>query len=245
MYLESPTNPTLQVSDIEAIADYTDEAILAVDNTFASPALQRPLSLDADVVVESRTKYISGHSDAIAGPIVTDGELLKETIEFIQYNQGATLGLFEAFLVQRCSKTIGGRIWTHCENARIIAEYLESHQAIESVYYSGLESHPDHEIATGKMTYSGGMVSVELDATLEQTSDVLSAMEVFQLAGSLGGVETPVEQPAVMTHQDLSPEERREAGISDSFIRLSVGIEDAEDLIDDLETAIADGLEKG
>lgn len=242
VYLETPTNPILRVSDIEAVADRATEQLVAVDNTFASPALQRPLDLGADVVVESLTKYISGHSDAIAGALVTDDAELDSAFGVLQYNQGATLGPFEAFLVRRGAKTLAGRMRTHCENARLVAEHLAEHPDVSTVHYPGLESHPDHDVAARQMADFGGMVSFELDGSLSETSATLSAMELFELAESLGGVESLVEQPAVMTHQDLSREERHAAGITDSLVRLSVGIEHPDDLIADLDAAIEAGL---
>lgn len=238
VYFETPTNPLLRVCDVAAIADLAEEAIVAVDNTFASPALQQPLDLGADVVVESLTKYVSGHSDAIAGATLTDDDELDEVLEFVQYNQGATLGPFEAFLVQRGAKTLAARMQLHCENARQIAVHLGTRPEVSTVHYPGLESNPGHAVAARQMSDFGGMVSFELEGTLEETSEVLSAMNLFELAESLGGVESLVEQPAVMTHQDLSPEERDEAGISDGLVRLSVGIEHPKDLIADIDHAI-------
>ncbi len=238
VYFESPTNPLLRICDVASIADVADEATVAVDNTFASPVLQRPLELGADVVIESLTKYVAGHSDAMAGAILTDNEELDESFEFVQYNQGATLGPFEAFLIQRGAKTVSARMQHHCENARRIASHLQTRPDVSTVHYPGLESHPGHSIAARQMADFGGMVSFELEGSLKETSEVLSAMELFELAESLGGVESLVEQPAVMTHQDLSVEERREAGISDGLVRLSAGIEHPEDLIADLDRAI-------
>ncbi|MCL9817265.1 trans-sulfuration enzyme family protein [Natronocalculus amylovorans] len=243
IYLESPTNPMLQITDIAAVAAIADEhdVLMGVDNTFSSPALQRPLDLGVDVVVESLTKYVSGHSDAIAGAIVTNDKALDAEFEVIQYNQGATLGPHDAFLARRGAKTLGARMEKHCENARAVAQFLDEHDAVDRVYYPGLASHTNHEVAAEQMADFGGMVSVELDATLEETIAVLEALEVFQLAESLGGVESLVEQPAVMTHQDLSVEERDKAGIADSLIRFSIGIEGTEDLLHDLEQALAAG----
>ena len=242
VYLESPTNPLLTISDIAAIADVVEDAILAVDNTFASPYLQRPLELGADVVVESLTKYVAGHSDVMAGAIVTSDPDLEERFEFVQYNQGATPSPFACFLVSRGAKTLAARMRLHCENAREIATVLDDHPDVERVYYPGLPSHPNHDVATEQMRDFGGMVSVELDATLEETSAVLSNTEVFALAESLGGVESLIEQPAPMTHQDLTPAELEAAGLSTSLIRLSVGNEHVGDLIADLEAAIEAGL---
>ena len=247
VYLESPTNPLLHVSDIAGIADIVDEAdsdpIMAIDNTVASPYLQQPLELGADVVVESLTKYVSGHSDVMAGAIVTDDPDLDEAFEFIQYNQGATLSPFDCFLVHRGAKTLSARMRIHCENARQIAVFLEDHPAVEQVYYPGLESHPNHDVAAEQMRDFGAMVAFELDASLEETSAVLSNTEVFELAESLGGVESLIEQPAPMTHQDLTADELEAIGLSESLVRLSVGTEHPNDLIADLENAIEAGLQ--
>jgi len=246
VYLETPTNPLLTVTDIAGVAAVTDESaadpVVAVDNTFASPYLQQPLELGADVVVESLTKYVAGHSDVVAGALVTDDPELDEEVQFVQYNQGATPGPHDCSLVLRGSKTLANRMQTHCENASAVAEFLAEHPAVEQVYYPGLESHPNHEVAAEQMRDFGGMLSFELDATLEEASAVVSNTEVFELAESLGAVESLIEQPAPMTHRTLTPEELGEAGISESLIRLSVGIEAAEDLIADLEAAIETGL---
>ena len=249
IYLESPTNPLLQISDIASVAEIAAESdadpVLAVDNTFASPYLQRPLDLGADVVVESLTKYVSGHSDVMAGALVTNDAELDETFEYVQYNQGATPSPFSCFLLLRGAKTLACRMENHCENARTIAAFLDGHRDVEEVYYPGLEEHPGHDIAVKQMDDFGGMVSFELDATVTETSAVISNTSIFQLAESLGGVESLVEQPAVMTHQDLTSEEMASIGLSETLIRVSVGIEDADDLKRDLETAIESGLESG
>lgn len=246
VYLESPTNPLLSVSDISGIVHVADdsgaEPVVAIDNTFASPYLQRPLELGADVVVESLTKYVSGHSDVMAGAIVTNDRDLDEAFEFIQYNQGATPSPFDCFLVTRGAKTLAPRMRVHCENAREVAAFLEDHPAVERVYYPGLDSHPNHDVAAEQMRDFGAMVSFELDASPEETSAVISNTEVFALAESLGGVESLLEQPAVMTHQDLTAEELDAIGLSENLVRLSVGTEHPDDLIADLGAAIASGL---
>ena len=248
VYFESPTNPLLSVSDIAGVVEVaareggedaeSDGPVVAVDNTFASPYLQRPLDLGVDVVVESLTKYVSGHSDVVAGATVTNDPDLDETLAFVQYNQGATPSPFACFLVTRGAKTLAPRMRTHCENARAIAERLDEHPAVERVHYPGLHSHPNHDVAAEQMRDFGGMVSLELDATLEETSAVISETELFVLAESLGGVESLSEQPAPMTHQDLTADELAAAGLSESLVRLSVGTEHVDDLIADLESAI-------
>jgi len=246
VYLETPTNPLLTVTDIAGVVDVVAasevDPVVAVDNTFASPYLQRPLELGADVVVESLTKYVAGHSDAMAGAVVTDDPALDERIGFVQYNLGATPSPHDCSLAFRGSKTLAGRMQTHCENARAVAAFLADHPAVAEVYYPGLESHPNHAVAAEQMRDFGGMVSVELAASLEETSAVVSTTEVFELAESLGAVESLIEQPATMTHQTLTPAELDEAGVSESLIRLSVGIEATEDLLADLERAIETGL---
>lgn len=246
VYLETPTNPLLTVTDIAGVASVVGETgvdpVVAVDNTFASPYLQRPLELGADVVVESLTKYVAGHSDVIAGALVTDDPALDEEIAFVGYNLGATPSPHACSLVFRGSKTLAGRMQRHCENARAVAAFLDDHPAVEEVYYPGLASHPNHDVAAEQMRDFGGMLSFELDATLEETSAVASNTEVFELAESLGAVESLIEQPAPMTHQTMTTEELEAAGISESLIRLSVGIEATDDLLADLERAIEAGL---
>ena len=248
VYFETPTNPLLSISDIAGIVEVaaevggddvgSDRPVVAVDNTFASPYLQQPLSLGVDVVVESLTKYVSGHSDVVAGATVTNDPALDEELAFVQYNQGATPSPFASSLVARGAKTLAPRMRTHCENARQIATFLDEHPAVTRVHYPGLSTHPNHDVAADQMRDFGGMVSLELDATLEETSAVISATDVFALAESLGGVESLIEQPAPMTHQDLTAEELAAAGLSESLVRLSVGTEHVDDLVADLESAI-------
>ncbi len=245
LWLETPTNPLLSVVDIEgatAIADEHD-AISVIDNTFATPYLQRPLELGADVVSHSLTKYLGGHSDVIGGALLTNDPDLDELFGFYQNAVGATPGPFDCFLVLRGTKTLPVRMDRHCENARAIAEWLTDHPDVESVFYPGLEDHPGHDIAARQMDDFGGMLSFELEGTLEQASTVVEETEVFTLAESLGGVESLIEQPAPMTHGAIPREERLEAGLTDSLIRVSVGIEHVEDLIGDLEQAIETALE--
>jgi cystathionine beta-lyase/cystathionine gamma-synthase len=239
LWVETPTNPLLNVVDIAAMVDIAAEAdaLCAVDNTFATPYLQRPLELGADIVSHSLTKYLGGHSDVVGGALVTDDADLDERIGFYQNSVGATPGPHDSFLVLRGAKTLGVRMDRHCDNARDIASWLDEHEAVDTVYYPGLESHPNHELAAEQMTDFGGMVSFELDASLEEAADVVSETEVFTLAESLGGVESLIEQPATMTHAAIPKEERLAAGLSDGLIRASIGIEHVDDLKADLQQA--------
>jgi cystathionine gamma-lyase len=240
VWVETPTNPLMRVVNIGRVADIAHEhgALCAVDNTFATPYLQQPLDHGADIVCHSLTKYLGGHSDVVGGALITDDADLDEDIGFYQNSVGATPNPFSCFLVLRGTKTLPVRMDRHCENAHTLVEWLDDHSAVERVYYPGLDSHPSHAIATEQMDDFGGMFSFELDATLDQTSDVVSNTEVFTLAESLGGVESLIEQPAAMTHQSIPREERVEAGLTDGLIRVSVGIEHGEDLRADLEGAI-------
>ncbi|WP_276301607.1 cystathionine gamma-synthase [Halorussus lipolyticus] len=245
VWVETPTNPLLNVVDIEGTADIADDydALCAVDNTFATPYLQRPLELGADLVTHSLTKYMGGHSDVVGGALVTDDEELDEKFGFYQNSVGATPGPHECFLVLRGTKTLPVRMDRHCENARTLAEWLEGHDDVQRVYYPGLESHSDHDLASEQMDDFGGMVSFEMDASLEETADVVSETEVFTLAESLGGVESLIEQPATMTHAAIPKEERVAAGLRDGLIRASIGIENVEDLKADLQQAFDAALE--
>ena len=240
LWVETPTNPLLRINDIAALADLADEhgALCAVDNTFATPYLQRPLELGADIVSHSLTKYLGGHSDVVGGALVTDDADLDEQFGFYQNSVGATPDPFACFLVLRGTKTLPVRMDRHCENASILAERLADHPHVDRVYYPGLENHPGHDLAASQMDGFGGMVSVELDATLEETSEFVSSTAVFALAESLGGVESLIEQPATMTHASIPPAERRAAGLTDGLVRLSVGTEHVEDLWEDLESAL-------
>ncbi|ELZ02413.1 cystathionine gamma-synthase [Natrialba asiatica] len=244
LWLETPTNPLLSIVDIEGAAEiaHDHDALCAIDNTFATPYLQQPLDLGADIVSHSLTKYLGGHSDVVGGALLTDDEELDERFGFYQNSVGATPGPFESFLVLRGTKTLPVRMERHCENARAVAEWLDEQPAVERVYYPGLESHPGHEIASEQMRDFGGMLSFELDASLEETSEVVSNTEVFTLAESLGGVESLIEQPAPMTHATIPREERIEAGLTDGLVRVSVGIEHVDDLIADLDQAIESAL---
>ncbi|WP_394739698.1 cystathionine gamma-synthase [Natronococcus roseus] len=244
LWLETPTNPLMSIVDVEGASEiaHAHDALCAIDNTFATPYLQRPLELGADIVSHSLTKYLGGHSDVVGGALLTDDADLDERFGFYQNAVGATPGPFESFLVLRGTKTLPVRMDRHCENARAIAEWLEDHPDVDRVYYPGLDSHPGHEIAREQMDDFGGMLSFELDASLEETSEVVSGTEIFTLAESLGGVESLIEQPAPMTHAAIPREERLEAGLTDGLVRVSVGIEHADDLIADLETAIESAL---
>ena len=239
VWVETPTNPLMNVNDIDALADVAHEhgALCAVDNTFATPYLQRPIEHGADIVCQSLTKYLGGHSDTIGGALIVDDADLDERLGFYQNSVGATPGPFDAFLVLRGIKTLSVRMDRHCENAMELAEWLESHDDIERVYYPGLESHPDHDLAAEQMDDFGGMLSFEFDGTLEEASTVVSETEVFTLAESLGGVESLIEQPAAMTHAAIPREERVDAGLTDGLIRVSVGIEHIDDMKADLQQA--------
>ena len=239
VWVETPTNPLMQVNDIRALSDIAHEydALSVVDNTFATPYLQRPLDHGADIVSHSLTKYLGGHSDVVAGALVTDDPELDERIGFYQNAVGATPSPFDSFLVLRGTKTLPVRMDRHCENARELADWLADHEAVDEVYYPGLESHPQHDVASRQMTDYGGMLSFEFDGTLEQASTVVEETEVFTLAESLGGVESLIELPAAMTHAAIPREERLAAGLTDGLIRVSVGIENVGDMKRDFEQA--------
>ncbi|HEV7783560.1 MAG TPA: PLP-dependent aspartate aminotransferase family protein [Chitinophagaceae bacterium] len=240
IWIETPTNPTLKISDIEAIAKIAKASgcLLCVDNTFASPALQQPLLLGADIVVHSATKYLGGHSDLIAGLVVTDKKELGDKIKFIQNASGAILSPFDSWLVIRGIETLHLRIKQHCVNAQAVAEFLETHPAVDKVYYPGLRTHVNHDIATKQSKGYGGIVSFTLKTDTEDAATAfVTSTQYFKLAESLGGVKSLLCHPAQMTHKSIPSEKRRAAGISDSLIRLSVGLEEADDLIADLRNA--------
>jgi cystathionine gamma-lyase len=240
VYLESPTNPVLNVADIEAAATVAAgaDATLAVDNTFASPYLQRPLELGADLAIESLTKYVSGHSDAILGAVATRDPDLTERLSTVQYTRGAIPGPHACYLAARGAKTLAPRMERHCRNARAVVDHLRADGRVDRVYYPGLDSHPNHAVAAAQMDDFGGMVSFELDASVEVAAAFVSGLELVTLAESLGGVESLVELPAVMTHQDLDADALASAGIGESLVRLSVGIERPEDIVADLDAAL-------
>ncbi|HVM90011.1 MAG TPA: PLP-dependent aspartate aminotransferase family protein [Puia sp.] len=240
IWIETPTNPTLKISDIRAIAKIArdNSCLLCVDNTFASPALQKPLLLGADIVVHSATKYLGGHCDLIAGLVVTRERELGEKIKFLQNACGAILAPFDSWLLIRGIETLPLRIKQHCLNAQAIAEFLEQCPQVEKVYYPGLLSHPNHHIARQQAKGFGGIVSFRLKKDTEKAVvNFTSATRLFKLAESLGGVKSLLSHPASMTHKTIPAEKRRAAGVADSLIRLSVGLEDVDDLIDDLKTA--------
>lgn len=242
VWVETPTNPLMKLADIEAIAQITKKhnILFAVDNTFATPYLQKPLDLGADIVMHSATKYLGGHSDVIAGTLIIKDKALGEELHFKQFATGATLGPMDSFLVLRGIKTLHLRVQRHCENGIKVAEYLNQHPAIDKVYYPGLASHPHFEIAKKQMIGGfGGMVTFTFKTgTLESAKSFLEKLKVFTLAESLGGVESLANHPALMTHASVPAEKRAEIGITDDLVRLSVGIEDIEDLIADLEQAL-------
>jgi cystathionine beta-lyase/cystathionine gamma-synthase len=241
IWLETPTNPLMNICDIEAVATLAKKQniLVCVDNTFASPYLQNPLDLGADIVMHSVTKYLGGHSDVIQGCLVMNDADLREKLYFIQKSCGAVPGPMDCFLVLRGIKTLGVRMKAHCENGKIIANWLRNHPKVAKVYWPGFEDHPGHAIAKKQMRDFGGMISFELkNDSVEEARRVLSSTHLFSLAESLGGVESLINHPASMTHASIPREERIKNGLSDSLIRLSVGIEDADDLIEDLNKAI-------
>lgn len=242
IWVETPTNPLMNIADISAIARITNKysILLCVDNTFASPALQNPLKLGADMVMHSATKYLSGHSDVIQGALVMNNKELRDELYFIQKSCGAVPGPMDCFLVLRGIKTLGIRMERHSQNGAKIAHHLKSHPAIKKVYWPGFEDHPGHQIAKQQMRDFGGMISFELKQdSMEAVRVLLSNTKLFSLAESLGGVESLINHPASMTHASIPRDERIKNGLSDTLIRLSVGIEDADDLIADLDQAIA------
>lgn len=241
IWVETPSNPLLKLVDLKKISAFAKEhGLLAVaDNTFATPYLQRPLEHGFDVVIHSATKYLNGHSDMVGGMMVTKDPALGEQMAFLQNAVGGVAGPFDAFLALRGLKTLHLRMDRHCSNAQEIAEWLEEHPAIDRVIYPGLASHPQHELARTQMESFGGMISVFLKGNLASTKTVLENFQIFALAESLGGVESLIEHPALMTHASLAPERREALGIADNFIRLSVGVEAVDDLKDDLDRALS------
>jgi cysteine-S-conjugate beta-lyase len=242
IWLETPTNPTLKISDIRAIAKIAKAhgCLLCVDSTFASPALQQPISLGADIVIHSATKYLGGHSDLIAGIVVTKDQELGSQIKFLQNACGAILSPFDSWLVIRGIETLHLRIKQHCINAQQVAEFLEQHPAVDKVYYPGLKNHLNHEVAASQSSGFGGIVSFSLKHdTAEAATGFVTSTQLFKLAESLGGIKSLVSHPASMTHKTIPAEKRRAAGVSDSLIRLSVGLEEADDLVKDIEQALA------
>ena len=241
IWSETPTNPMLNIIDIKAVSDIAKKhnVLFAVDNTFATPYLQRPLELGADIVMHSATKYLGGHSDVVMGALIVKDEQLAEKLYFLQNASGAVCGPQDSFLVLRGIKTLHVRMQRHCENGKAIAEYLNKHPKIEKVYWPGFEDHPNHDIAKEQMNDFGGMLSFTTKGNNYDASiKIVEKLKVFTLAESLGGVESLSGHPASMTHASIPKEEREKTGVVDSLIRLSVGIEDKDDLIADLEQAL-------
>ena len=241
IWVETPTNPMMNVVDIAAIAQLAkkNNLRLAVDNTFASPYLQQPLNFGADIVMHSATKYLAGHSDVILGSLVVNDDDLHQRLAFIQNASGAVPGPMDSFLTLRGIKTLHVRLQRHCENGKAVAEYLAAHPKIEKVYWPGFDTHPNHDIAKKQMKDFGGMLSfIPKGADYETAIKIVENLKLFTLAESLGGVESLAGHPASMTHASIPKEEREKSGVVDALIRLSVGIEDAQDLIDDLDHAI-------
>jgi cystathionine gamma-lyase len=241
VWVETPTNPMLKLVDIAAVAEVCKKkgVLLAVDNTFMTPFLQRPLELGADLVMHSTTKYLNGHSDVIGGAVVLNDEELRQRLGFLQNASGAVPSPMDSFLVMRGTKTLHVRMERHEQNARAIADWLQGHPQVEKTIYPGLTSHPQHALARKQQSGFGGMISFVLKGGLDESRKFLSACQVFTLAESLGGVEALIEHPAIMTHASIPPDNRKKLGIDDGFIRLSVGIEDLADLKGDLERAFA------
>lgn len=242
IWVETPTNPMMNIIDIEVMAAIAKKAgaILCVDNTFATPYLQNPLDLGADMIMHSVTKYLGGHSDVVMGALVTNDDALAAEMYRIQNSSGAVTAPMDSFLVLRGIKTLHLRVQRHCENGEKVARFLADHPKVDKVYWPGFESHPNHDVAKRQMRGFGGMISFTMKGNkLEDALDVVKKVEIFALAESLGGVESLIGHPATMTHASIPKEEREKTGVVDSLIRLSVGIEDAEDLIEDLKKALA------
>ncbi len=242
IWIETPSNPMLQIIDIKKIAQITNQKklLLVIDNTFATPYLQQPAPLGADIILHSVTKYLGGHSDVVMGALCLNDDGLYESLAFYQNSCGATPGPFDSFLTLRGIKTLALRMERHSENAMKIAHYLQEHAKIDQVYYPGLKDHPGHQTASSQMRLFGGMLSFTLkEDTLQSAFKVVEKLRVFKLAESLGGVESLAGHPATMTHASIPKEERIKTGVKDSLIRLSVGIEDIEDLQQDLEQALS------
>lgn len=241
IWIESPTNPTLKIADISAIAKIASAvgALLCVDNTFASPASQKPIELGADLVIHSATKYLAGHSDIIAGIVVAKTELLGEKIKFIQNASGAILGPWDSWLAIRGIETLHLRMKQHAENAQKVAEYLLTNELIKNVYYPGLPQHKNHTVAAQQMKYFGGIITFDLKLDDKAiASEIVSSTKYFKLAESLGGLKSLICLPCEMTHKSIPREIRCQSGVTDSLIRLSVGLEDADDLIEDLKVVL-------
>lgn len=242
IWIETPTNPTMQIVDIAAVTKIGKEKglLTVVDNTFASPYLQNPIDLGADIVMHSVTKYIGGHSDVVMGALMMNDEDLYKRLFFIYNACGATPGPMDSFLVLRGIKTLHLRMKAHCENGRVIAEFLKPHPRVDKIYWPGFTDHPNHEVAKKQMRDFGGMISITLkNADLQETFKVASSFKVFTLAESLGGVESLINHPVSMTHASIPKEAREKVGVVDNLLRLSVGVEDVEDLLEDLKRALS------
>lgn len=239
VWLETPTNPTLKLTDIAAIAQiaHSKDILVVVDNTFMSPFFQRPLELGADLVVHSATKYIGGHSDMVGGAVVTNNQQIAEKLAFLSNSMGGIQSPFDSFMALRSLKTLPIRMKAHAQNAMAVAHFLQSHPMVEKVVYPGLESHPQYALAKKQMHGFGGMITFFIKGGIESSRKFLESVRVFALAESLGGVESLIEHPAIMTHASIPADQRKKLGIDDSLIRLSVGIEDVDDLVDDLKQA--------
>jgi len=239
LYIETPTNPVMEITDIAAVAELAHRhgVLLAVDNTFMSPFLQRPLELGADIVIHSTTKYLNGHSDGIGGAVILRNAEIADRLKFLQNAAGAILSPFESWLILRGVKTLAVRMRQHNSNGLVVAQYLERHPKVKKVHYPGLPSHPQHELAQRQMKGFGGMISFET-GSLENARSVLRSVRLCSLAESLGGVETLISHPATMTHASVPAADRKQLGITDGLVRISVGIEDVEDLIADLGQAL-------
>ena len=240
IWVETPTNPMINIVDIEGLSKIckTNSLLLAVDNTFSTPFLQKPIDLGADIVMHSATKFLAGHSDVILGLLALSNDELAEKLFFMQNSSGAICGPMDSFLTLRGIKTLHVRMQRHCENARVVANYLKKHDKVDNVYWPGFENHPNHNIAKSQMNDFGGMISFTVKGNFDLVKRITSSFKVFTLAESLGGVESLVNHPATMTHASIPKEERDKIGITDNLIRLSVGIEDISDLVDDIEQAI-------
>lgn len=240
LFIETPTNPVMEITDIAAASELAHRhgLLVAVDNTFMSPYLQRPIELGADIVTHSTTKYLNGHSDGVGGAVVMSDPVLAERLKFLQNAAGAVLGPMDSWLVLRGVKTLAVRMRQHSENGTAVAKFLAGHPKVKLVHYPGLPSHPQYELGRKQMSGPGGMLSFET-GSLENARTVLNAVRLCSLAESLGGVETLISHPATMTHASVPPEERRQLGITDGLVRISVGIEDVDDLIADLDQALA------
>ena len=240
IWVETPTNPMINIVDIEGLSKIckTNNLLLAVDNTFSTPFLQKPIDLGADIVMHSATKFLAGHSDVILGLLALSNDELAEKLFFMQNSSGAICGPMDSFLTLRGIKTLHVRMQRHCENARVIANYLKKHDKVDNVYWPGFENHPNHNVAKSQMNDFGGMISFTVKGNFDLVKKITSSFKVFTLAESLGGVESLVNHPATMTHASIPKEERDKIGITDNLIRLSVGIEDISDLVNDIEQAI-------